>query len=195
MTNNTLPDYATLSEALTSASLSVTPAELHGLLVGMLSGGLNPNDNTWQTLLFDYTNEGMGWPINALEKAQALFNATKKELLGPNFELALLLPAELTKSSLIDVADSFSDWVNHFISGLGLADAKLRKASKEVKEALSDLEEIARLGIDEEDDLEEQTQLLEQVMDHVKICVLTIHAELGFKPSAGASKEQKPTIH
>ncbi|CAH0541429.1 YecA family protein [Vibrio marisflavi] len=195
MTSNTLPDYATLSDTLNSSSLSVNPAELHGLLVGMLSGGLNPTDDTWKSLLFDYTNEGMGWPINALEQAQRVFDATKKELMSSSFELSLLLPAELSKASLLEVADSFSDWVNHFISGLGLADAKLRKASQEVKESLSDLEEIARLGIDEEDDLEEQAQLLEQVMDHAKICVLTIHAELGKKPAQGEGQDKKPTIH
>ncbi|MCL9781563.1 YecA family protein [Vibrio sp. S4M6] len=195
MTDKTLPDYTSLSETLTSASLSVTPSELHGLLVGMLSGGLSPSDTTWQALLSDYTNEGMGWPTKALEIAQLMFDSTKKELMGTGFELTLILSDELTKESLFDVAESFSDWVNHFISGLGLADAKLRKSSQEVKEALADLEEIARLGIDEEDDLAEQTELLEQVMEHAKICALTIHAELGVKASKETGSDKKPTIH
>ncbi len=45
-------------------------------------------------------------------------------------------------------------------SGLGLVGAQLNKASEGTKEALADLEEMAKLGIDE-DDLEEQAQLLE----------------------------------
>ncbi len=52
-------------------------------------------------------------------------------------------------------------------------------------------EEITKLGIDDEDDLEEQAQLLEQVIEHVKACVLILHAELGVKPE----QDKQPTIH
>ncbi len=62
MSEITLPEYQSIAAELQSASLAVTPAELHGLLVGMLSGGLAINDQTWQPILFDYTNDGMGWP-------------------------------------------------------------------------------------------------------------------------------------
>ncbi|MEK6212573.1 MAG: UPF0149 family protein, partial [Vibrio fluvialis] len=75
--------------------------------------------------------------------------------------------------------------------GLGLVGAKLQSASDVAKEALEDLEEIAKLGIDEEDDFEEQAQLLEQVIEHVKACVLTLHAEFGVKPQ----QDSEPTIH
>ena len=69
--------------------------------------------------------------------------------------------------------------------------AELKKASTDVKEALADLEEIAKLGIDEDDDMQEQAQLLEQVIEHVKACALTIHAEFGQKPV----EQKAPTIH
>ena len=46
MSEITLPEYQSIAAELKSASLAVTPAELHGLLVGMLSGGLAINDQT-----------------------------------------------------------------------------------------------------------------------------------------------------
>ncbi|WP_025528284.1 UPF0149 family protein, partial [Vibrio parahaemolyticus] len=107
-------------------------------------------------------------------------------------ELSLLLPDESGEEGLFALADSLSDFVNHFISGLGLAGIALNNASDDAKEALADLEEIAKLGIDEDDDFGEQAQLLEQVIEHVKACVLTIHAEFGARPE---SSESKPTIH
>ena len=192
MSEITLPEYQSIAAELKSASLAVTPAELHGLLVGMLSGGLAINDQTWQPILFDYTNEGMGWPSSALGLAQSVFQVTVNELTGTSMELSLLLPDEAGEEGLFALADGVSDFVNHFISGMGLAGIAIDKASDDAKEALTDLEEIAKLGIDEDDDPGEQALLLEQVIEHVKACVLTIHAEFGARPE---SNENKPTIH
>ncbi|GAK85222.1 putative conserved exported protein precursor [Vibrio ponticus] len=192
MSKITLPDYLTFASEMQSAGLAVNPSELHGLLTGMLSGGLSLTDKSWQPLIFDYTNEGMGWPDKALTLAQQTLDATIKEMTGTDMELSLLLPDEEASASLFDIADGVADWVNHFISGLGLVAADLKKASSQAKEALSDLEEIAKLGIDEEDDMQEQAVLLEQVVEHIKVCVLTIHAEFGQKPN---QQEAAPTIH
>lgn len=191
MSDTKLPDYLTFASELQSAGLAVTPAELHGLLTGMLSGGLSLTDNSWQPLIYDYVSEGMGWPTKALQLAQGTLDCTIQELTGSGMDFELLLPDEDASASLFDIADGLAEWVNHFISGLGLINASIGKASSDVKEALADLEEIAKLGIDEEDDLEEQAQLLEQIFEHVKACVLTVHAEFGQKPA----EKQTPTIH
>ena len=192
MSNITLPDYLTFASEMQSAGLAVNPSELHGLLTGMLSGGLSLTDKSWQPLIFDYTSEGMGWPTKSLALAQQTLEATTKELTGTEMELSLLLPDEEASASLFDIAEGVADWINHFISGLGLVNANLKQASVQAKEALADLEEMAKLGIDEEDDLQEQAILLEQVIEHIKVCVLTIHAEFGQKP---ALAESSPTIH
>ncbi|EMA8959333.1 YecA family protein [Vibrio fluvialis] len=191
MSDNTFPNYANLASELQSASLGVTPAELHGLLTGMLAGGLSLSDKSWQPLIFDYTNDGMGWPMQVLALAEQTLKATNAELTSTDLELTLMLPVTEGEEALFQFSDSVAEWVNHFISGLGLVGAKLQSASDVAKEALEDLEEIAKLGIDEEDDFEEQAQLLEQVIEHVKACVLTLHAEFGVKPQ----QDSEPTIH
>ena len=192
MNDITLPDYLTFATELQSAGLAVNPAEVHGLLTGMLCGGLNVTDNSWQPLIFDYTNDGVEWPDKPLKRAQQALDVTTKELTGTDMELSLLVPDEDVSASLFDIADGLAEWVNHFISGLGLVATDLKKASVDVKEAIRDLEEISKLGIDEDDDLQEQATLLEHVMEHVKVCVLTIYAELGQKP---AQPLADPTIH
>ncbi|WP_086983032.1 YecA/YgfB family protein [Vibrio aphrogenes] len=189
MSDSSLPDYHQALVELTTAALSVTPAELQGLIAGMLSGGMKPDNDNWKTILFDYTNDGMGWPVNAANLAESIFAYAVKELSGTSMELTMLLPEE---DELLNYADAVSDWVNHFISGIGLAGSQLSKLSAETKEALADLEEIAKLGIDEEDDLNEQAILLEQVIEHVKVCVLTIHSDLGAKPLDAVKNK---TIH
>ncbi|KII79992.1 YecA family protein [Vibrio renipiscarius] len=192
MSNIILPDYLTFATELQSAGIAVNPAEIHGLLTGMLSGGLSLTDKSWQPLIFDYTNEGMGWPDRALKLAQQALDATTQELTGSDMELSMLMPDEEASASLFDIADGLAEWVNHFISGLGLVAVDLKKASDSVKEALADLEEISKLGIDEDEDPQEQAMLLEQVLEHVKVCVLTVHAEFGQKP---AEPTAAPIIH
>ena len=180
MSDIRLPDYDQVLNELKAASLSVTPAELQGLIIGMLSGGIKPDNDNWKTILFDYTNDGMGWPTSVSKIAESIHVFSIKELSGTTMELSMLLPSD---DDLFHYADAVSEWVNHFISGLGLAGSSLTKLSAETKEALSDLEEISKLGIDEDDDLSEQAILLEQVIEHVKVCVLTIHADLAVKPA------------
>lgn len=189
MSDIRLPDYNQAFNELTSASLSVTPAELQGLIVGMLSGGIQTDNDNWKTILFDYTNDGMGWPVNASKIAELVYAFSFKQLSDTNMELSMLLPSD---DDLLHYADAVSEWVNHFISGLGLAGSSLTKLSAETKEALADLEEISKLGIDEDDDLSEQAILLEQVIEHVKVCVLTIHTELAAKPAAPLTSK---TLH
>ncbi|MCF8779775.1 YecA family protein [Vibrio sp. IRLE0018] len=191
MSKNQLPSYQVVADEMKMATLAVTPAELHGLLAGMISGGLSQQGQSWQPMLFDYTNDGMGWPSAALEQAQVLFNVTSAQLTSDEMVLNLLLPNFEGEEAIFALADALSDWVNHYISGLGLAGAALNNASEEAKEALADLEEMARLGVDEDDDLQEQAELLEHVIEHVKACALLIHAEFGAKTSSS----ETPTIH
>ncbi|QSA19179.1 UPF0149 family protein, partial [Vibrio furnissii] len=89
MSDNTFPNYANLASELQSASLGVTPAELHGLLTGMLAGGLSLNDKSWQPLIFDYTNDGMGWPMQVLALAEQTLTATNAELTSTDLEVTL----------------------------------------------------------------------------------------------------------
>ncbi|ELM6608831.1 YecA family protein [Vibrio cholerae] len=191
MSKNRLPAYPALANELRSASLGINPAELQGLLTGMLSGGLSLNDKSWQPLVFDYTNDGMGWPIGALASAEQILLAMNAQLVDTDFELSLLLPEGEGEEALFELADAVAEWINHFISGLGLSGANLKHASVEAKEVLEDLEEMSKLGIDEEDDLAEQAELLEQVIEHIKACVLVLHAEFGVKPE----QDTKPTVH
>jgi uncharacterized protein YgfB (UPF0149 family) len=192
MSETKLPSYLSVATELQNAGLAVTPAELHGLLVGMLAGGLSVTEKTWQPILFDYTNDGLGWPQSTLTAAKSILDHSFAELSANQFQLNLLLPDDDASATIFDVADELAMWVNHFISGLGLIGTQLNKLSDNSKEALTDLEEISKLGIDEDDDMEEQALLLEQVIEHVKACVMTIHAEFGLK---APNSDSKPTIH
>ncbi|MDD1782938.1 YecA family protein [Enterovibrio sp. ZSDZ35] len=190
MTQVTLPEYSNIATTLKSDSLAVTPAEMHGLLAGMLCGGLDPDSSNWMPMLYDYTNDGQGWPHQSLGLAASALAQSSSELIDGQMDFELLLPDE--NESLLDRGDAVSDWVSAFIAGIGLVGVTAGKLSDDTKEVLADLAEIAQLGIDEDDDQEEQALLLEQVIEHVRVCAMTLHAELGIKP---AKEDAKPTLH
>ncbi len=192
MSEKQLPQYVSFANDLKSAMLAVTPAEVQGLVLGMLAGGLNAADKSWQPLLFDYTNDGMAWPVSLIGKTEQLIAFSQQEMTSASLSLSLLLPEQEGVDGLFERGDAVAELVNHFISGLGLIALDVRKLSSEAKEALTDLEEIAKLGLDENDDIQEQALLLEQVVEHVKACILTLHAEHGAKQGADTAK---PTVH
>lgn len=189
MNQVTLPEYSKMASTLRSDSLAVTPAEMHGLLAGMLCGGLDPELGTWMPILYDYTNDGAGWPHESKALAATAVSLANSQLAAGQMDFELLMPDE--DESLLDRGDALSEWVGAFIAGIGLVGVTAGKLSDDAKEVLTDLTEIAQLGIDEDDDMEEQALLLEQVIEHVRVCAMTLHAELGIK----AQPEEKPTLH
>lgn len=182
MTSPVSPTYEQLKIQLDQAALAITPSELHGLLTGLLVAGLDWKSKDWQPLLFDYTNQGMGWPTALLQLTQSLFNATHLELTQPHFIFSFILPEPVADEThaFYQRAEGLAEWVSHFISGLGLAGAAVNKCSLEAKESLQDLDEISRLGVDEEESIAQQSQFLEQVLEHCKVCILTLYTEWGI---------------
>ncbi|MEJ2764032.1 UPF0149 family protein [Photobacterium sp. MCCC 1A19761] len=220
MSKVTLPAYTAVETALKDHGLAVTPSELHGLLSGMICGGMSVEDNSWVAPICDYANEGAPLTDGAKAAVSSVYEAaaaelgglvtllttsTATELADAAFHVSLLLPEAGT--DLMLRAESLSEWATNFISGLGLMGIEKRQLSPEVTEAVSVLEEIAQLGIDEDDDQAEQVALFENVLAYVPECILTCLVELSQRPGAqeatdeeqpyipGISPDQKPTLH
>ncbi len=81
------------------------------------------------SLGFDYTNDGMGWPIGALASAEQILLAMSAQLVDTDFEFSLVLPEGEGEVALFELADAVAEWINHFIFGLGLSGANLKHAS------------------------------------------------------------------
>lgn len=188
---NTYPSYQSLTVALNQQSVALTAAEMHGLISGLLCGG--NRDATWQTLVFELTNEGIAFPQALSLPLQQLHEITKETLEDDEFMFQLLMP-EGDTVSVFDRADALAGWVNHFLLGLGMMQPKLAKVKDEVGEAIDDLRNIAQLGYDDDEDQEELEQSLEEVVEYVRVAALLCHTEFTrHKPTA--PENQKPTLH
>ncbi|MBY5947504.1 UPF0149 family protein [Photobacterium rosenbergii] len=208
MSDVKLPAYETLEPMLKEQGLAVTPSELHGLLCGMICGGMAVDGEQWLAPVSDYANQGdvltdgAKMVVRSVFDAasvelggltQTLFTSTAAELAEMEFDVELLLPAE--GSELMLRAEALSEWVTNFISGLGLMGMDKKQLSDDVTEAVAALEEIAQLGIDEDEDMQEQAMLFDNVVAYVPECVLTCLVGLSQRGDVEDEAAEKPTLH
>lgn len=192
MPNKILSIYPELTAVLKQQAVALTAAEIHGLLSGMLCGG--NNDSSWQTLVYDLTNDGEAFPQVLLQPLQALYQVTRDTLEDEGFSFQLLLP-EGDDISVFQRADALAGWVNHFLLGLGMVQPKLSKVKGEAGEAIKDLRNIAQLGYDEDENQEELEQSLEEVAEYVRVAAILCHSEFTQPLPPERVFSRPPTLH
>ena len=188
---NEMPVYTVMNQLLNQQGVGLTPAEMHGLLSGLLCGG--NKDSSWQPLVHDLTNEGLAFGHELAESLRSMHAATSDALEDDGFLFLLYLP-EGDDVSVFDRADALSGWVNHFLLGLGMVQPKLDKVRDETGEAIDDLRNIAQLGYEEDEDQEELEMSLEEIIEYVRVAALLCH-DTFTHPQPTAPEVQKPTLH
>lgn len=190
-TQNVLPVYEQLGQLLNQHDVGLTPAEMHGLISGMLCGG--SNDSAWQPLLNELTNEGLAFGQNLAQMVHQLHAATSDALEDDGFEFQLYLP-DGEDVSVFDLADALAGWVNHFLLGLGVMQPKLDNVTGETGEVIDDLRNIAQLGYDEEEDQDDLDMSLEEIVEYVRVAALLCHDCFNRQPPV-IPEVKKPTLH
>jgi len=188
---NEMPGYNELNQLLTQQGVGLTPAEMHGLIGGMLCGG--NNDSSWQPLLHDLTNEGLAFGHELAEALRKMHAATSDALEDDGFQFQLFLP-DGDEVTVFERADAMAGWVNHFLLGLGVTQPKLYKITGDTGEAIDDLRNIAQLGYEEDEDQEELEMSLEEIVEYVRVAALLCH-DTFTRPQPTAPEVRKPTLH
>lgn len=183
-------DYDGVSNLLSQHSIVVDGAEIHGMLCGMLCGGMALTDQQWIHALSDTTNQGEPFNDTVAQILKDLFNQTCQQLVESEFALQLLLPDD--QAPINDRGMALINWVQGFMMGFGLYQQDLMRVSEDVKEALEDFADIARMEEPMNDD-EESEKALYEVVEYVKISALLCYSELG--QSLLDDQQDKPSVH
>lgn len=181
MTKNVI-EYNKIAQQLRQQNIGMTPAELHGLITGLLTG--NNHDSNWRSLLDDMVNDGQAIKAELATSIDTLYTTIKEELYDNSFAFQLLLDS----SSIYTQIDDLAAWINHFLLGLGLMVPHLDNVKGESGEALADLKLIASLGYDEDEDVEELTTAFEELMEFTRVVTIYCHDEFNTEP-------EKPILH
>lgn len=192
-TQRNLSNYQSLAQLLQLEKVALTPAEMHGLISGLLCGGAVSSQ--WLRHVYDLTNEGQPFSSVLQPEIEAMGQQIQRALRDDNFIFQPGLPEE-TDASVYQRADALSGWVNHFLLGLGVAHRGLNQLQGELKEALTDLRQIARLGYDEDEDQDALALALEEVVEYVRVVALMYYEHFSrAHRRVNAPRQDKPTLH
>jgi len=177
--------YAAFAALLASSANPVSPAELHGLLLGRSCAGAGFDVDSW---LVDAAELLGGAPQDNIRQALiGLQEMVKGELSGADITVVLLLPSD--DAPLAERAVALGQWCQGFLGGFGLT-ARDNALSAEAMEVLQDLSAISQVqnALEESEDGENDYM---EVMEYLRVAPLLLFSECG-KPAPAAAK---PSLH
>ncbi|MBV7567210.1 YecA family protein [Pseudomonas sp. QLc11A] len=181
--NSPYQGFATL---LTSSGHNVSPAELHGLLLGRSCAGAGFDAEGW---LIDAAELLESEPQDNVRNALiGLQEMVKGELTGDDVTVVLLLPTD--DAPLTERAAALGQWCQGFLSGFGLNCRDSSALSTEATEVLQDLAAISQVqdALEESDDGENDYM---EVMEYLRVAPLLLFSETKKDVPAAA----KPSLH
>lgn len=178
--------YAAFAALLASQGQAVSPAELHGLLLGRSCAGAGFEPDPW---LVDAAELLGGAPQDNVRAALiGLQEMVKAELTGSEMAVVLLLPSD--DAPLAERAVAMGQWCQGFLGGFGLT-AGDTALSAEAMEVLQDLASIAQVQNDLDETEDGENDYME-VMEYLRVAPLLLFTECA-KPAPAAS--EKPSLH
>lgn len=183
-------DYDNITNVLFQHSVNADAAEMHGIMCGMLCGGMSLTDQKWPSVLADTTNQGEPLAQPVTFKLEQLYTQTCEQLLEGEFSLQMMLPDD--QAPINDRGAALINWVQGFMLGFGLHQQNLADCSADVKEALNDFADIARMEEAMEAD-DESEKALYEVVEYVKVSALLCYSELGR--SLLDDQKDPPSVH
>lgn len=165
--------YSRLADSLRQASLPYDPAELQGLLCGLLA--LSPSTSEASTLarLANHVGEER-WPPALVAEWKQVRAQLLEAYQGEEMALELLLP----DASLTARAEALCHWCEGFLAGFAELAGK-SKLPANVNEALADLVAISQMEALAQEG-EEERKLLMQVEEHCRLLALTIFTDMAL---------------
>ncbi len=189
MTDQTTLDFATVQAVLTSESVEMHAAEVHGVMTGLVAGGYIFEDSDYLIVINDMLNNSEGFPAAVKNTLKEMFNELWKNILDDSYSFQIMLPDD--DETIMERANGLGHWVQGFNLGFGLQQKNKAKLSEDVQEVLNDFVDIANLSDEMEED-EDTEQAFYEIAEYVRISALLCFTELGVPPE---SSQKEETLH
>ncbi len=163
--------YHDIEDVVNNNGASVSAAEAHGILSGMLCVNNDIAAEDWLTHVFGESRDDLS--IDEEESMLGLFAETCQLIQAVDFSFELFLPEE---DALLDErAHALSGWCQGFLYGIGYANSE-NSWPGDCEEILHDLADISRL--DENASGEEDELAYTEISEFVRISVQLIRGDL-----------------
>ena len=217
-------DFDDLANWLVTVSSDFSPSELHGSLIGALSGGTRQDSERWQAFIMDVIGRD-----EELEQAELAEFADDQlqGLVSDDMSFNPFLPEDDVELSAR--TEALGGWCRGFLAGFAQAQVQRQREGhpipqsfpEAVQEALKDLTEIAKAtyggqGDDGQTEFEDEfdhpddplaidmentpdgEDLAEsdflQVSEYVRLAALTVFTEFGWVEVLGSTSPEKKPI-
>ena len=168
--------YEPLQKSLSYVGAVMDAAETHGVLCGLLCAMPPPfNEELWFRTTLGHTS-CEDQLAKACQRQLTLLKAyTLSQLSSPHCDFMLLLPED--ENPLPERVQALGGWCEGFLFGLNQASIHQYPLSQPVQEFIHDVISISHIAPVEQDNEEGETHFT-QLVEYVRIGVLTLCAEL-----------------
>lgn len=170
MKTATLPSFNEVQTIFNQIDAFLHAAELHGFIAGLLIGHQS-TEMAWLAFLQSEITKDKTHPL-----LQTLFVTSQNQLQEFLFEFNLLLPDD--EAELDSRAEALTFWCQGFLAGIH--DTPLFAAESEnleVKEAIKDITEIAKMNYEAVSASEEDEEAYFELVEYVRMAVIFIYQE------------------
>jgi len=189
MSKKPLLSFEKITETLEAAELYTNASETHGVLSGLVCGGVKLDDQSWQSLFNDVVNEGMGLPLNVQRVIDSIYEQVVNQITDDGLGFKLLLPND--DIPLDDRAESMAQWAQGFLVGFGMVQQGLNEASDDIQELIRDIRDISQVSLDFEQEDEESEIAFTEIVEYLRVGAMLCFNTFSRKPTSPVSK----TIH
>jgi uncharacterized protein len=162
-----------------------SPAELHGLLCGKLSGGADLSEIRWLLDAVEFLDFTQAPDETVREALTRLYHISLQQL-RDGFGLYLLLPDD--DADLSQRTATLGQWCYGFLTGFGSAGVKDRVLTEEAEDGLRDLAAIAHIAVEDGDESDEADYM--EVTEYVR----QVAASLFLEYAATTNKASESAI-
>lgn len=170
-------DAPSLFERLRPRLDPLDPAELHGLLCGLLCLDAELDRDRWLDYAREALADGNQWsePVGDLLAKLLEFGAAQMN--APDWPVTPLLPDD--DAPLRQRVDALGRWCLGLLYGLGLSETELRGVlSEESWEFLDDVTDIAQIGFDADETSETDETAYAEVVEYLRVGLLMIQQDI-----------------
>ena len=197
MTSAAQPNTSTISfddvaNLFVTMELFSSPAELHGLLTGMLAGGLQLSADSWLYQAQQLLSIEEILPDEAKVMLVSLYQQTAEQLFDQEYGFRLLLPDDDTE--LESRLKELANWCQSFLTGFGLSGQQQDQLSDDVKAILVDFNEISQVQFEDIDENDSSEMDWYQVAEYVRINTILVFTEC-CPPESQPNNDKESQLH
>ncbi len=191
-------DFDWLANVYTRHGAINHPSELHGLIIGEMTGSLKRTPGDWIELVLEHMGVdslNSDQQAHVAEDLIAFYHKVNEAIEKDSSSFNLLLPDD--DYALTERVESLTLWVRGFLEGVSIAASeKLSKLDSELEEIIRDLVEICNLDVRVEAGEAGEREFVE-IYEYVRVCVLNLYAEFNTPEISGDTKNSPdtPTLH